>query len=279
MKEVICGIYEIVNKTNGKKYIGQSVNIKKRWNRHRTELNNNEHCNSHLQNAWNKYGEENFVFNILSECVENQLNELEQMYIKEHKSYDPIFGYNHTFGGDSGKRTPEAIENIRRSQTGKKLSNEHKDKISKGGIGLKRSEETKNKIRISKKGENLSDITIQKHIDIMLGANNPMFGKHHSENTRNKISEKISGENHPFFGKFGGDASHTCSVMCLETGEIFEAIVLAQQWCGLKSASGIISCLHGRQKSAGKHPVTGERLHWKYVEETTNHNEINDLAV
>ena len=38
MKEVICGIYEIVNKVNGEKYVGQSVDIYKRWKQHRNEL-------------------------------------------------------------------------------------------------------------------------------------------------------------------------------------------------------------------------------------------------
>lgn len=61
----ICGIYKIVNITNSKVYIGQSNNIKKRWTEHRSALNNNRHVNVHLQNAWNKYGENNFEFVII----------------------------------------------------------------------------------------------------------------------------------------------------------------------------------------------------------------------
>ena len=49
------GIYMIRNKVNNKAYIGQAVDIDKRWGEHIKELNNNKkYCNYHLQNAWNK---------------------------------------------------------------------------------------------------------------------------------------------------------------------------------------------------------------------------------
>ena len=51
----MIGIYKIENKVNGKVYIGQSVNIKKRWKQHKYELNSNNHVNKHLQASWNKY--------------------------------------------------------------------------------------------------------------------------------------------------------------------------------------------------------------------------------
>ena len=58
--EKICGIYKITNKINGKCYIGQSNDIIKRW---KTEYKW-YHINSHLQSAFNKYGLENFDFEI-----------------------------------------------------------------------------------------------------------------------------------------------------------------------------------------------------------------------
>lgn len=61
-KEKLCGIYCIENTVNGKKYIGQSVNIYTRWKQHKNDLNNDAHCNEHLQSAWNCYGEEAFKF-------------------------------------------------------------------------------------------------------------------------------------------------------------------------------------------------------------------------
>lgn len=55
-------------------------------------------------------------------------------------------------------------------------------------------------------------------------------------------------------------------VCCIETGQIFPSTVEAAKWCGLKSKSNIRECCVGIGKSAGKHPITGEKLHWKYVE-------------
>lgn len=55
-----CGIYCIRNKINNNKYIGQSVNIEKRFETHKHFLNKNSHHNRHLRRAWDKYGEHSF---------------------------------------------------------------------------------------------------------------------------------------------------------------------------------------------------------------------------
>ena len=78
-----CGIYMIQNKVNNKIYIGQAVDIKKRWKEHRKELKGGYHKNKHLQNAWDKYEQKNFEFSILLECEENQRNTCEEYYIVE----------------------------------------------------------------------------------------------------------------------------------------------------------------------------------------------------
>ena len=56
------GIYKIVNKIDGKIYVGQSIHLEKRKNEHFKELINNKHQNQHLQYAFNKYGINNFDF-------------------------------------------------------------------------------------------------------------------------------------------------------------------------------------------------------------------------
>lgn len=55
-------------------------------------------------------------------------------------------------------------------------------------------------------------------------------------------------------------------VRCIETGQIFHSTVEAAKWAGLKSKSGVRECCVGIVKSAGKHPETGEKLHWEYIE-------------
>lgn len=79
------GIYQITNKINGKKYIGSSKDIYKRWYQHKYELNKNKHGNKHLQNAWNKYGQDSFEFEIIEECEPEKRLYLEQFYIDKYK--------------------------------------------------------------------------------------------------------------------------------------------------------------------------------------------------
>lgn len=71
------GIYIILNKLNGKKYVGSSKNIYSRWMKHRALLRINKHYNPHLQNAWNKYGENSFLFSVLERCSAEILLEKE----------------------------------------------------------------------------------------------------------------------------------------------------------------------------------------------------------
>ena len=99
-KEKICGIYCIENLINQNKYIGQSNDIYTRWKEHKFELNKNTHHNRYLQNAWNKYGTENFQWNILEECEYEKCFDREIYYIQLFNSFDQ--GYNLTRGGDKG---------------------------------------------------------------------------------------------------------------------------------------------------------------------------------
>lgn len=80
------GIYKIENVVTGDFYIGSSVNIRKRFDGHRTLLRNNKHFSAYLQNAWNKYGEDNFKFYVLEylDCELKTLRRLEQEYLDKH---------------------------------------------------------------------------------------------------------------------------------------------------------------------------------------------------
>lgn len=94
MSEMRSGVYEIKNIKNNKIYIGGSINISERWNEHRRELSKNNHHSPHLQNAWNKYGEDCFNFNVLEWCHEDDVFDREQYYLDTYKSYDKNNGYN-----------------------------------------------------------------------------------------------------------------------------------------------------------------------------------------
>ena len=110
----------IKNNINDKSYVGQSINIENRWIHHKSELNNNKHINDYLQNAWNKYGEDNFSFIVIEECKESELNEKEIYYINKYNSMNN--GYNLCEGGNGirgYRHTKEEIEKMRMIQNPK----------------------------------------------------------------------------------------------------------------------------------------------------------------
>lgn len=97
----MIGIYKITNLINGKCYIGQSRDINKRLNAHKTSAFDvlNHSYNNHFYKSIRKYGLENFSFEIIEECSIDQLNEREIYWIDKFNSF--FNGYNLTFGGDN----------------------------------------------------------------------------------------------------------------------------------------------------------------------------------
>ncbi|KQL42167.1 hypothetical protein AN960_02665 [Bacillus sp. FJAT-25509] len=79
------GVYKIINKITGKYYIGQSIEIEKRFWRHKYELLRNIHHCLHLQRSWNKYGEEAFIFKIYKECEKDEAATIEQNFLDNEK--------------------------------------------------------------------------------------------------------------------------------------------------------------------------------------------------
>lgn len=108
----MVGIYKIQNLENGKCYIGQSTNIRKRWTSHRNRWNNPSDHNyeTPLYRAFRKYGIESFTFEVLEECDAAELNTKEVAYIQQYDSF--WHGYNQTPGGDNSARAQVPKEHI-----------------------------------------------------------------------------------------------------------------------------------------------------------------------
>lgn len=100
----MIGIYKITNQINGKSYIGQSVDIQRRWKEEKTRafIETNSEYKSSLSQAFRKYGVENFTFEVVCECNISELNELEKYYIQKFNTFKTNLGYNCTPGGDGG---------------------------------------------------------------------------------------------------------------------------------------------------------------------------------
>lgn len=136
------GIYAIKNLCTGHVYIGQTgENFQRRYWHHQWKLRNNQHDNSYLQNSWNKYGEENFVFMVIS-VTENhkELDGLEIQYIdlykKAYKSYNVLGGGGGRRGCAMSLHAKQLVgEANRRHMTGKKHTDATKAKMSRTRIG------------------------------------------------------------------------------------------------------------------------------------------------
>jgi len=135
-------VYKITNIVNNKIYIGSTNNFTVRKQQHIWSLKNKKHRNCLLQRAWDRYGNENFVFEILEE-IKNPEEILirEQFFLDLFKSYDRNIGYNINIiaGSNIGFKMPDsAKEKLRLINLGKKHSEETKRKISEVQKGKKR---------------------------------------------------------------------------------------------------------------------------------------------
>ena len=222
-------IYLIRNKVNNKIYIGQTINSFDK--RYKGGLYNAT-SNIHLKNSIDKYGIENFEINKQFDVAysKEELDGLEDMYIKMYKTYINDYGYNKKFGGANGKLNQEALNKI----SGENHYN----------YGKKLSEETKQKIR-----ENHADNKGEKCY---------WYGKKLSEEHRANLSK-----NHADVK--GANNGHAKKVRCITTNKIFDTVTEAQLFYEIKSASNISSCCRGNRKTAGK-LKDGTKLKWEYVE-------------
>lgn len=175
------GIYKIINKINGKYYIGSSKDIEHRWVDHIRELRKNNHHNDYLQHAWNKYGESSFDFIILEYVEKNQLLIIEQKYLTELKTQQNEC-YNLNFDAYGGEISDYSKQKIRKSKLGKKLSDEVRKKLSDSHKGIRLSDKSKEKLRNFNKGKKLTEEHKRK-----IGVSN--FGKKYSLEIKKRMSE------------------------------------------------------------------------------------------
>jgi group I intron endonuclease len=156
-------IYKITNIVNGKVYIGQTgQDVEARFIQHRCCLRHNRHANGHLQNAWNKYGPDNFLFEVLDSNVDAlNIDTLERRWINQYDALNPERGYNMQSGGGARRFNSE----------------ETKRKISQKNKGKKRTEAEKQKMSLRMMGNSISK------------------GNKLSELTRSRMSSARSGKN------------------------------------------------------------------------------------
>lgn len=225
-------VYVHINKINNKVYVGQTNNLTKRWRGNGCDYKKS----IYFYNAVQKYGWDNFQHIILKEgLTKEEADEYEQYYIDYYKSRYNENGYNIREGGSHGA-----------------LSESTKELLSK---------------QAKEKGKWAGDNN-PRHLDPLYGERNGMYGKHHTQETKEKISATLKGKtlseetkekisnymntNHPRAKK----------VRCIETGEIFLSARKAAEAYNTVHAC-IARVCNGERK-------TTKGLHWEWYDDNTN---------
>lgn len=116
----MMGIYQIRNLVNDKIYIGSAIHLTRRWAYHVFTMRRNKSCCRILQKAWNKYGEDNFLFEVIEEVKDKtKLLEREQFYLDTLKPFDER-GYNICIVAGSNLGLKRSAESCARISAGKK---------------------------------------------------------------------------------------------------------------------------------------------------------------
>jgi group I intron endonuclease len=188
------GVYLIENSLNGHKYVGSSRDLNHRRMAHLYHLRAGKHQSSHMQRAFDKYGEAAFVFRVLVVCETSELLRYEQHFLD---SFHPEYNNATVAANRAGwKHTEEWRANKSASQT-----------------GSTHTEAARVKISLAQKGKPETEEARRKNSECHLGKASSMKGKHHtaeandnnrvahigrtaSPATREKISAAISGRTH-----------------------------------------------------------------------------------
>lgn len=277
-------IYLVKNNINNKLYFGQT--IRKFDERYRGGNIGKYTHNEHLKNAIAKYGIENFtlVKEFDHASSQEELDKLEDMYIKLYNTSQSRFGYNKRMGGANGSLSKETRNKLSVSHIGKHIG------VKNSMYGKKHTEETKARMR-------------DNHFNVC-GSNNPNATKVFCVTTGEvfdciadaRMAYPSVGTNIPEACKgnlsFAGRTKDTKMplqwlyyedyiennyvlqtidskykpVYCITTNKYFTNAQEACDYYGMKSATGVKDCCRGKRKTAGKDPMTGEKLQWKRVE-------------
>lgn len=144
-------IYAIVNQSTRDMYVGSAVAVNRRWSVHKCQLRSGKHHCKHLQNAYAKYGESGFDWEIIETVADkNNLIGREQFWLD---FFQPSYNKRKIADSCLGvKRSIESRQKMSMSQLGRKQSEETKLKRSISLKGKPRSAETRAKISASHKG-------------------------------------------------------------------------------------------------------------------------------
>lgn len=195
-------VYKIQSRAKSERvYIGSTSHVKKRWRDHIRELRGGRHGNKRLQRHFNKYGEDDLVFEIIEQydsISRECLLAIEQRYLD---SLNPYFNLCKIAGSNAGvKRSKEWCERLSKSLcgrkgawTGKHHSEETKKKLSEILTGREISDEWRKNLSEGHKGYKASEETRRK-MSLASKGNKSRLGHKASEETKRKMSKSHKGK-------------------------------------------------------------------------------------
>jgi group I intron endonuclease len=223
-------LYIIRNVLNNKVYVGQTTNLKRRWQAHRS-YSKQKIPTQYIHRAMNKYGIDNFIQEHVASCrTQEDADVIETFLINQYDSRNKENGYNLAPGGNVA--WPSGLPSHMYPRYGKHHTEEHKQymsnlfkgrvlappvteetrqKMSESRMGHETSKETRQKISIANTDKaptleirkKMSDVRIGKPLSLEIRSNMSLSskGKKKSEEHRKNISLAKIGENNPMFGK------------------------------------------------------------------------------
>lgn len=257
-------VYAHVNKINGKVYVGQTKKQppELRWGKQ----GKGYVSSSHFYHAIQQYGWDNFQHIILKErLTSEEADKWEQYYIQYYKSDNPQYGYNLRSGGkDNYTVNAEGVDHNRKAH---KARGEEKCQSKR--------------VRCKETGDVFPCIADaarwcgSKKIFLQLRGERQHAGRH--PETGELLTWELVDENTPITQRCPKEIEPSVPrhspkirlIMCINTGEIFNNAKEASLWAfGHENGrADILRCCHGTRKSAGKHPITQERLLWKFIDD------------
>lgn len=265
-------IYKIINKINNKVYIGQTtLSIKDRYGAKGIQSVVRKSKNEHLKNSIKKYGYDAFEFIEDYDVAysKEELNEKEIYYINKYNSTNRLYGYNKKEGGSSGKHLEETKRKQSRNMMGKYIDEKNpratkviclntrevfdtlkqageKYNIEKGNLSSNCKNDKLSAGKHPETGEKLVWRYYEEYI------------KMNEREITDALDKAIN------YGK-GSNNKSARAVVLLNTGELFNTMKDASEKYNINSAD-ISSVCSGRRKSAGKHPITNQKLIWMKAE-------------
>lgn len=267
---------------NGKIYIGQTNDIKRRW-----QPSQYRQC-VYFEKAIQKYGWDNIQHIILQQNLQTrqEANELEKYYIKKYNTTNPQKGYNLTSGGDSNYiRTKESLIKNKQSMLQKWQDQNFKEKVRKASNKkLVQCLNTGNIYYSCEKAAKQVGLSQGSGIRRCCLGERQYAGKDpetniklswiYIENIENALLEEerlqkiieIRNKSYQIGRQANIKGGWAKKVQCIETGDIFETITDAAKWANITSIGNISQVCKGKRKHAGQHPQTKQSLSWRYIQ-------------